>query len=440
MHVAIVTAGGAGMFCGSCMHDNTWAKALRAAGDEVTLIPTYTPLRLDEADQSEHRVFLGGINVYLEHRSRLWRRLPAGARRLVDAPWFIRLATSFGVSNDAAELGDLTLDLLAGEKGPQAADIEQLVGFLARDLRPDAILFSNALLSGAVPPLRRAYDGPIWCVLQGDDVFLEGLREPHRSRAIQAISGNSAGFTGFLSHSRYYADFMAGYLSLPREKFRLVPLGIDLEGHDGTPGPGDLDRFTVGYFARICPEKGLHELVRAFRTLHERHPQARLVAGGYLGKRDVGYFRQLERGSRDLGEAFRYAGSPTTHDEKVELLKSFDVLSVPTTYREPKGLYVLEALANGVPVVQPAHGAFPELVEATGGGLLFPAGNAEAHAAALERLLRNAEERIALGTSGQQAVRERFNKAALAWATQGILSARRAEESRPGASPVGTVR
>lgn len=423
MHIAIVTAGGAGMFCGSCMHDNTWAKALRAAGDEVTLIPTYTPLTLDEADQSDRRVFLGGINVYLESRSRLWRSLPAGVRRLADAPWFIRLATSFGVSTDAAQLGDLTLDLLAGDKGPQAPEVEQLVAFLARDLKPDAILFSNALLSGAMPSLRREYDGPIWCVLQGDDIFLEGLPEPQRTQAIRKISENSTAFTGFLSHSRYYAYFMSQYLSLPQDTFRLVPLSIDLAGHDGLPGPRAADTFTVGYFARICPEKGLHDLLRAFRILHAKHPQSRLVAGGYLGKRDIAYFRRLQRESRDLGDAFHYAGSPVTHAEKVALLKSFDVLSVPTTYQEPKGLYVLESLANGVPVVQPAHGAFPELIEATAGGLLFPPGDAEAHARALERLLLHPGERFALGSAGQTAVRERFADAALVKATREVLAA-----------------
>ncbi|MGC1272953.1 MAG: glycosyltransferase family 4 protein [Planctomycetaceae bacterium] len=421
MHIAFVTAGGAGMFCGSCMHDNTWAKALRNAGDEVTLLPTYTPLTLDEADQSERRVFLGGINVYLEHRSRLWRRLPAAVTRLVDSPALIRLATRFGVSNDASRLGDLTLSLLEGSNGPHAREIEPLVDFLSRELKPDAILFSNALLSGVTPSLRRAYDGPIWCVVQGDDVFLEALPEPFRTQAIGKITENAAAFTGFLSHSRYYADFMAAYLSVPRDRFAQVPLSIDLAGHDGQPGRRDDSRFTVGYFARICPEKGLHELLRAVRILHQRHPQTRLVAGGYLGKRDVAYLRRLERENRDLGDAFRYAGSPATHAEKVKLIKAFDVLSVPTTYREPKGLYVLEALANGVPAVQPAHGAFPELIEATAGGLLFPPGDAEAHAASLERLLLNADERTTLGTAGQQAVRDKFGDAALVAQTRDHL-------------------
>ncbi|MBA3316318.1 MAG: glycosyltransferase family 4 protein [Planctomycetota bacterium] len=432
MQIAIVTAGGAGMFCGSCMHDNSWAKALRAAGDDVTLIPTYTPLTLDEADQSERRIFLGGINVYLKHRSRFWRALPERVTHLVDAPWLIRLATGFGVSNEAQGLGELTLELLAGEQGPQARELEELVKFLADDLKPDAILFSNALLSGAAPSLRRRYDGSIWCVLQGDDIFLEGLPEPYRSQAKQKISQNAAAFTGFFTHSRYYADFMASYLSLPADRFRRVPLSIDLAGHDGVPASRDGDGFTVGYFARVCPEKGLHELLKAFRRLHERQPHVKLVAGGYLGKRDVAYFKRLEREHRSLGDAFRYSGSPATHDEKVSLIRTFDVLSVPTTYHEPKGLYVLEALANGVPVVQPAHGAFPELIEATGGGLLFEPGDTDGHAKALERLLLDPKERLRLGTAGRDGVRSRFSDGALVKATRELLGSSLANPSPSG--------
>jgi glycosyltransferase involved in cell wall biosynthesis len=269
--------------------------------------------------------------------------------------------------------------------------------------------------------LRRRYGGPIWCVLQGDDIFLEGLPEPFRTQAIAKLSQNARSFTGFLTHSRYYADFMAKYLSLPAEHFRRVPLSIDLAGHDGTPGERIAAEFKVGYFARICPEKGLQELLKAFRRLHERQPQARLVAGGYLGKRDVAFLKRLEREHRSLGDAFRYAGSPATHEDKVSLIRTFDVLSVPTVYHEPKGIYVLEALANGVPVVQPAHGAFPELIEATGGGLLFPPGDAEAHAKALERLLLNREQRLQLATSGHAAVRRSFADAALVAATRELM-------------------
>src|SRR5690606_32252317 len=104
MHIAIITAGGAGMFCGSCMHDNTWARALMAAGAEVSLIPTYTPIRVDEQDVSDRRVFMGGLNLYLEHKSRLWRRLPRAITRPLDHPGVLRLLSKLSISSDAADL------------------------------------------------------------------------------------------------------------------------------------------------------------------------------------------------------------------------------------------------------------------------------------------------------------------------------------------------
>lgn len=425
MHIALITAGGAGMFCGSCMHDNTWARALRQRGAEVTLIPTYTPLRLDEEDQSTRRVFLGGINMYLEHRWTFWKRLPRALTRWLDRPGILNL-TRFA-SSDARELGPLTVDMLLGDEGPQRREIEELVEFLAVHLKPDVVCFSNALLSGVLRPLRRRFAGPIFCTLQGDDIFLKDLPEPYQSQAVDLLSERAVHFDGFLAHSRYYRDFMADYLRLPAEKFHLVPLGIDLTGHDGRPEPRDNGAFTVGYFARICPEKGLHQLVEAFRLLHRRHPTARLRAGGYLGHRDRRYFKEVQRAARDLGAAFEYIGSPATHEEKVAFLKSLDVLSVPTVYHEPKGLYVIEALANGVPVVQPAHGAFPELIEATGGGLLVPPGDAPALAAALEELLLDPERRLQLAAAGHRHVHARLSRPVLADATLAIFN------GRPGA-------
>lgn len=421
MHVAIITAGGAGMFCGSCMHDNTWASALLARGVEVSLLPTYTPIRVDEKNLSNSRVFLGGINVYLETKSRIWRGLPRFLTRWVDAPWVIRLATRFGVSNDAEELGELTLAMLEGEAGPHRRDIDELAGYIAR-LKPDVVCFSNALLCGAVRRIRESFSGRVFCTLQGDDIFLEGLPEPYRSEALARIQSRSVDFHGFITHSRFYRDFMSEYLGLPAEKFRVIPLGIDLTGHDGVPGERREDRFTVGFFARICPEKGLHQLVDAFRLLRARNPDVRLRAGGYLGPRDRAYFDDVSRAARDLGDAFAFIGSPATHAEKVAFFRSLDVLSVPTVYREPKGLPVLEALANGVPVVQPRHGSFPELLEATGGGLLVTPGDAPALADAIESLLLDPQRRIELGRIGQQAVRQKFNRAALAEATMAAFA------------------
>ena len=430
MHVAILTAGGAGMYCGSCLQDNALARAWHAAGHEVSLIPAYTPLTLDTADESlagpgGGRVFLGGVNLYLQHKSRLWRRLPRWLTGLADSRAVLKLSGKLGVSNDAADLGPLTVDLLRGEHGPQKAGIEELVGWIADGLKPDAVLFSNALLVGPLRELRERFAGPVWCVLQGDDIFLNALREPHKSAALAMISDRAAEFAGFFTHSEYYADFMADYLGLPRAKFRTLPLLLDPAGFpEEVPVPRRGDGLTVGYFARVCPEKGLHVLVDAVRRLRGRRPEVnwKLLAGGYLGPRDKKYFAGVNKATADWGGGFEYAGSPDTLAAKRAILERFDVLSVPTTYREPKGLPILEGWACGVPCVQPAHGAFPELVTSTGGGLLFDPGDAAELADRLEQLHDDPDRRRELGAAGFIGVRTKHGPAAVAAALHFQLS------------------
>lgn len=422
MHIAIITAGGAGMFCGSCMHDNTWARALQQAGCQVTLLPTYTPIRVDEPDQSSRPVFLGGVNVYLDQRLPGWTRIPRPLLRWLDAPWLINTVSKLSTRYDARSLGELALAVLAGEQGPQRREFEELANFIARDLKPDVVIFSNALLAGVLRLLKANFTGRVFCTLQGDDIFLDSLPESYRQRAIAAVSERAADFDGFLVHSRFYRDHMSEYLSLPIEKFHQVPLGIDLTGHDGEPGSKSSGPFTVGYFARIARPKGLHRLVDAFLRLHQRQPAAKLRVGGFLGAPEKQYFKEVLKAARPLGGAFEYVGSPATHAEKVAFYKSIDVLSVPTEFLEPKGLYVLEALANGVPVVQPRHGAFPELLEATGGGRLVTPGDADELADALEELSADPDTRYSLGATGQINVREQFNPQVMADATLQILS------------------
>lgn len=294
MHVAMITAGGAGMFCGSCMHDNTWARALLDHGVEVTLIPTYTPIRVDEINVSRAPVFFGGINVYLEARAPLWRKLPRVLTRWLDAPWALNLATRFAVTSDAKKLGALTLAMLDGDAGPNRREVDELVDYLAGQLKPDVVCFSNALLVGVLRRLKERFPGRVYCTLQGDDIFLEGLPEPYRSRAIEMIRERAQQFDGFLVHSAYYRDFMARYLGLPAERFHIIPLSIDLAGHDGEPGPRSNPPGppTVGYFARVCPEKGLHRLVEAFRVLRRHVPEARLRAGVTSGPATVATSRR----------------------------------------------------------------------------------------------------------------------------------------------------
>lgn len=391
------------MFCGSCIHDNTWARALSDAGTEVSLIPLYTPIRVDEADQTTAPVFFGGINTYLEEKYTWWRRVPRLLTRWLDAPWFIRLATRRAISTDARDLGAMTVSMIEGEHGPHQRAGEELAAYIAH-LKPDVVCFSNALLCGSLRTIRQSYRGPIYCVLQGDDIFLDGLISPFRDQALQLLTERVNEFDGFITHSGYYRDYMAGYLKLPVEKFHALPLTLDAVPHDGQPRPMSAVP-TIGYFARICPEKGLDQLVKAVLLLRERIPGVRLRAGGYLAPQHQGYLDGIRQAAAPLGADFEYIGSPAEKREKIDFLKSLDVFCVPTIYKEPKGIYVLEAWANGLPVVLPAHGAFPEMLESTGAGLLVEPNSPIELANALERLLRDDSLRTEMAQRGHSEVR-----------------------------------
>jgi glycosyltransferase involved in cell wall biosynthesis len=420
MRIAYITAGAGGMFCGSCLHDNTLAAALHKLGHDAVLIPTYTPIRTDEENVSENRIFLGGINVYLEQKLSLFQYVPRILKRLLDLPALLRWVAGFAVRIDAKNLGDLTVSVLKGEHGNQRKDVAELADWLATDVKPEIVQLTGALLSGLVHEIKARVRVPVLCSLQGDDVFLDSLPEPYRAQSMQLIRDHCRQIDGFIATCNDYADYMAEYFSIPRDRIHVVYPGINLAGHGGLRTRADSDSFAIGYFARICPEKGLHQLVEAFRILKQTSdlPPCRLRASGWLGANNKTYFDDLQNRIKQWGLAdhFEYIECPD-HAAKVRFLQSLDVLSVPATYREPKGLYILEALANGVPVVQPRHGSFPELIDATGGGLLVEPDNPPGLAAGLRRIMEDRTLCQNLGLTGQNSVHQRFHAEGMARST-----------------------
>ncbi len=420
MKIAQITPGAAGMICGSCLHDNTLASALIRMGHDVALIPIYTPIRTDETDVSIDRVFYGAINVYLEQKSALFRHTPRLVDWVLDAPKLIGWASRRNVSIDPRDLGALTLSMLQGEEGKQRKELEKLVSWLRDEYRPDVVHLSNSMLLGMARRIRQELNVPVFVSIQGEDIFLDELTEPYGTQVRKVMQERAAEVSGIVSTSRYYAEHMAERLDVPAGEIHHVPLGISLDGYlDPDPAPHG-DPFTIGYLARICPEKGLHLLVEAFRRLVERTGEQawRLRFAGYLGQRDQAYFDGIMDQVRSWGiESMVEHLGEIDREGKLDFLRSLHVLSVPTTYRDPKGLFVLESMASGVPVVQPRHGAFPEIVEATGGGLLVEPGSAEALADAIAGLWANEPRRLELGRRGRAAVRRDFNDESMSRAT-----------------------
>jgi glycosyltransferase involved in cell wall biosynthesis len=427
LRIAYIAAGAADMYCGSCLHDNTLAAALQKMGHEVALVPTYTPMRTDAPSVSLDRVFFGALNVYLQQKAAAFRHTPEAFDRLLDRPGLIQRAARLGASTDPTELGDLTCSILQGEEGFQAKELAKLVDWLRDDFRPEVVHLTNSMFAGFARSLKRDLGVPVVCSLQGEDLFLDQLREPWRTRVRELLSERSRDIDAFQVNSAWYADFMADYLKCDRNRMSVVPLGLTLEGHDGEPHPAS-EPLTVGYLARICPEKGLHVLVEAFRLLAGK---VRLRVAGYLGERDRRYLEDLESRIAGWGLSGSYERvGEVDRDGKIRFLQSIDVLSVPTVYRDPKGLFVLEALANGVPVVQPRHGAFPEMIEATGGGLLVEPDSPEDLARGIETLLRDPEQRLELGRRGREAVHTRFHDGIEAESTLRVYERLLAEPAR----------
>jgi len=418
MRIAYVTAGAGHMYCGSCLRDNALAMALRAAGHDVQLIPTYTPTRTDEANVSHDRVFLGGINVFLQQHLALFRRTPWVLDRLLDSPALLRLAARWGVSVDPAQLGALTVSMLHGPAGFQRKEIDKLVQYLAGELRPEIVTLPNSLLIGLAPAIKSGLRGvPVCCTFQGEELFLDSLGEPYRAKALGLIREHAAQVDAFIAVSRFGADQMAGYLGLDRARIQVVPLGINLDGHAERAG-ADPDPFTIGYLGRIAPEKGLHVLCEAYRRLVSDGgaalPPSRLWAAGYLGPEHRGYLAGIEQRMAEWGLSarFRYHGE-LDRPAKLGFLRELSVLSVPGDYEDPKGLFLLEAMASGVPIVQPRRGAATEIVETTGGGILVAPRDPGALARGLAELMSDPARRRALGDRGCEGVRAHYSAAGM---------------------------
>ncbi len=411
MKVLFVTAGAAGMYCGSCLRDNALAAELKARGHDVLLVPLYTPTLTDEPNVSETRVFFGGVSVYLQQRARVFRWAPRWFDRLLDAPWLINAASSGSISTDPRSLGAMTISMLKGEDGFQRKEFEKLLEWLVSETPPDVVQLPNALLASLARPLRRELERPVHCTLQGEDLFLDGLHKRDRDEALALIRENAESVDRFTAVSEYYAEFMATYLSIPARKIDVVPLGINLGGFERRIGSAG-GPFTVGYLARVAPEKGLSALCEAYVRFRQMPGvgSARLEVAGYLAADQQGYLKNAERLliNAGFGDEFQYRGL-LDRAQKIDFLRHLDVLSVPTVYVEPKGLFLLEAMACGVPVVQPRHGAFPEMLEKTGGGVLVDPGDSQSLAEGLYRLWKHPALRVELGQNGFDGVREHYS-------------------------------
>lgn len=411
MKIVVLSAGTGSYYCGSCLRDNALVKELRALGHDAVMVPLYLPPKLDQDDMSRGRpVFYGGINVALQQAFPALGKVP----RWLDAPlsWrmVLGIASVLSGMTRAKGHGALAVSMLKGEEGRQAKEMERLVDWLDRRERPEVVLLSNAMLVGAARSLRERLGVPVVCNMQGEDGFIDGLDEASAKEAWSLIGKQAAHVERFVAVSQYCAAVMRRRAGLPESKVCVVRNGIDLSGYDRLRPP--VADASVGFLARMCPAKGLETLVDAFIEMKrtDRISGLRLRVAGAMTRADRGFVGKLRArlAARGLAGSVDFLPNPNRR-QKQDFLSSLMVFAVPAVSGEAFGLYVLEALATGVPVVQPRDGPFPEIIEATGGGILVEPGNAKALAQGLEEILIDPRKGRVLGQRGREAVFREFS-------------------------------
>jgi glycosyltransferase involved in cell wall biosynthesis len=412
MRILSITAGAAGMYCGSCLRDNALAIELMARGHDTTLVPVYTPTLTDDANVSRRDVLFGGISVYLQQHSPLFRKLPRFLDRLWDSPRLIGMFAGRGISPDARFLGEMTISMLQGESGVLRKEFDKLVDWTKDEPVPDVVNLPNSLLISMAAPLKRALGRPVCVTLQGEELFIDSLVPPYREQALALIRQQVRDVDHFIAVSEYCARYMSSFLEIPSERVSVVPLGIAMDGYSRRDTPPAKDAaFRVGYLARVAPEKGLALLAQAYVRLRRKMngAPARLEVAGYMAPEHRPYLD----GARAVLAQAGFQDEMTYHGEidragKRTFLSELDVLSVPAIYDEPKGIFLLEAMASGLPVVQPRRGAFIEVVNKTSGGVLVDQDDPDALASGLHSLWADPAARERLGRAAYDGVRAHY--------------------------------
>lgn len=413
--VMIVPGSGGTFYCENCLRDAGLVMALRRQGHDVVMVPMYLPFYSDTPDVAGATpVFFGGINVYLRETLPIYRFAPAWLRRALDARWLLSLTARRGESTEARGLGRMTLSMLEGAEGRHAEELERLTDWLAREGRPDAIHLSTALLIGLARRLRERVGAPVWCMVQDEDTWLDALDKPYDARCWDTIREKTQDVEGFVAVSRYYADFFAGKAGIGRDRLSVVYPGIDVTGlgDEQVAGLRSGAAPVIGYLSRLSASQGLDTLVDAFLMLKAKPAfrDLRLRAMGGITAPDRSFVLDLKRRlkRRDCVDSADFLPE-MDRASRLAFLNTLTVLSVPVPGGVAFGTFLVESMAAGVPVVQPRQGAFPELIEATGGGVCYdPGQGAGALAEALERLLSAKTQLAALGQTGRAAVLGQF--------------------------------
>lgn len=407
------------MYCGGCLHDHTLATALQSIGHEPLLLPLYLPPQLESSlPQSDVPIFFNGVNVFLDQHSGLFRRAPKFIRSLTGSKLFAKLAAYFSSSTEASrETAYIALSMLDGENGKQSRELDELIEWLKANFKPDVACLSNTLLLGIAARLKEELKCKIVCQFQGEDYYIESFPEPPRSEVWRLLNKKVNDVDLFIAPTKYSITQVGRRLVFPENKVTVVYNGVNLKDFDQVVKTLNSDDPVIGYFARVCPEKGAELLVDAFIELHNmrKMPQLKLKIGGTVVQKDKDFVENLQKRieSMELNPYSEFKFN-VSKEEKRKFYNEVNVISVPARTSEVFGLYVAEAMASGTPLILPSHGSFIELVEETGAGVLYHPNNSRVLANTIYAFLSDPVRYKNCSIAGIEAARTKFNSELMA--------------------------
>ena len=405
--VYLITGSGGSFYCGNCYRDMIYLRAIRKVkGISASAIPLYLPPDETNIESGlDKNVFFGAISMYLREKVPFLRKMPSFLDKLFDSAPMLRMAARRAGTTRTEGLEEMTLNMIKGEDAFPEQELQRLVNYLTSDGLPDIIHLSNALIIGLARQIKKKLDVKIVCSLLNEDDWINEMAEPYQTKAWKLISREATNVDAFLTPSVYYKDFFLSKTGISGHNFHVIPLGLD---------PGELTKIekkdnypSVGYYCRINSQNGFDKLVDAFIQLKSSNNLPGLtlhVSGGYTGDDKPFISEQIRKIKASGFKSFIRIYPEFQGNSKLEFFSNIDVMSVPVRKHDGYGLYILEANAAGVPVVQPATGAFPEIIRRTNGGITYSPDNVAELSAGLLELLKDNDKRSSLGKEGKENV------------------------------------
>ncbi|HEY3388406.1 MAG TPA: glycosyltransferase family 4 protein [Prolixibacteraceae bacterium] len=408
--IQIIPGSGGSFYCGNCLRDSKFIVALREQGHQVIKIPMYLPIFADEHDIKEIPVFYGAVSIYLKQLYPIFRKSPLWVEGLLNSKPLLKMAASMAGSTNAKGLEEMTVSMLLGEDGKQQEELERLVDWMAEHCKPDVVHISNALLLGLAHRIKEKLNVPIVCSLQDEDVWVDAMQPAYREQIWKLMSEKAKDVDYFISVSNYFAKVMQQRMKLPPEKIRSLYLGVDPLDYEFIPA--DKKGRNIGYISRMCHENGFDIVVDAFIQLKYKDgfDDVKLILTGGSTGADSRYIKGIRKKlSREkLSNQVEFMEDFEDSNRKAFFSK-VSVVTVPVRNGEAFGMYLLESMASGIPVVQPALGAFPEIVNLSGGGIIYQPNTSEALCEALVGLLSDPGKHNSLSVNARKGVEMDFN-------------------------------